>query len=265
MSARAGCWPYHLPKHTLTFLSPLTARSLAANVKAVVQLWATNVCGWDWLCFTIDGNYSNTPGNFWVWGPMCQLFSWNVIYCCVVACNGLRRHTTFPLRWFLVLFFSFLNVGTEYPAMRSHQEPRLQINSVCCPLVVTTLSASQGFYRLLTDSGFVFTPCFSELLQSLDMCDNDPVAIAQCFVDKVSGTFSCWLKIASRRINEPPFFLLFFFPPRVNTFKYTLSIAPTIPSMCFVRSDLFYWFWSHWSHVFAVLQLCGSPHRLHEE
>lgn len=28
---------------------------------------------------------------------------------------------------------------------------------------------------------------FSELLQSLDMCDSDPVAIAQCFVDKVSG------------------------------------------------------------------------------
>lgn len=26
----------------------------------------------------------------------------------------------------------------------------------------------------------------SELLQSLDMCENDPVAIARCFVDKVS-------------------------------------------------------------------------------
>lgn len=29
---------------------------------------------------------------------------------------------------------------------------------------------------------------FSELLQSLDMCENDPVAIARCFVDKVSGS-----------------------------------------------------------------------------
>lgn len=29
---------------------------------------------------------------------------------------------------------------------------------------------------------------FSELLQSLDMCENDPVAIARCFVDKVRGT-----------------------------------------------------------------------------
>lgn len=26
---------------------------------------------------------------------------------------------------------------------------------------------------------------FSELLQCLDMCENDPVAIAHCFVDKV--------------------------------------------------------------------------------
>lgn len=28
----------------------------------------------------------------------------------------------------------------------------------------------------------------SELLQSLDMCANDPVAIARCFVDKVLNT-----------------------------------------------------------------------------
>lgn len=35
--------------------------------------------------------------------------------------------------------------------------------------------------------GFVnmFSLFFSELLQSLDMCDNDPVAIARCFVIKV--------------------------------------------------------------------------------
>lgn len=26
----------------------------------------------------------------------------------------------------------------------------------------------------------------SELLQDLDMCENDPVAIARCFVEKVS-------------------------------------------------------------------------------
>ena len=29
-------------------------------------------------------------------------------------------------------------------------------------------------------------PVFSELLQSLDQCDNDPVAIARCFVMKVT-------------------------------------------------------------------------------
>lgn len=29
--------------------------------------------------------------------------------------------------------------------------------------------------------------CFSELLQDLENCENDPVAIADCFVSKVSG------------------------------------------------------------------------------
>lgn len=104
MSARAHCWPYDLPKHTLTFLSPLTARSLPANVKAIVQLWATNVCGCDWLCFTIDSNYSNTPGISWVWGPVCQLCSWNVIYCSNVVHNDLHRHKTSTLCCFFGFF-----------------------------------------------------------------------------------------------------------------------------------------------------------------
>lgn len=29
--------------------------------------------------------------------------------------------------------------------------------------------------------------CFSELLQDLENCENDPVAIADCFVSKVRG------------------------------------------------------------------------------
>ena len=34
---------------------------------------------------------------------------------------------------------------------------------------------------------FLFTVlCFSELLQDLENCENDPVAIADCFVSKVS-------------------------------------------------------------------------------
>lgn len=40
---------------------------------------------------------------------------------------------------------------------------------------------------------------FSELLQCLDMCENDPVAIAQCFVDKVSKTITGTLH--SSKIN----------------------------------------------------------------
>lgn len=32
--------------------------------------------------------------------------------------------------------------------------------------------------------------CSSELLQDLENCENDPVAIADCFVSKVSGC--CW-------------------------------------------------------------------------
>lgn len=48
------------------------------------------------------------------------------------------------------------------------------------------------FLRILLKTlslSFIFCFCVvlcSELLQSLDMCDNDPVAIAKCFVDKVS-------------------------------------------------------------------------------
>lgn len=30
-------------------------------------------------------------------------------------------------------------------------------------------------------------PVASELLQDLDLCDNDPVAVARCFVLKVRG------------------------------------------------------------------------------
>lgn len=45
--------------------------------------------------------------------------------------------------------------------------------SVCCPLVAPLVNS------------IIFLPRFSELLQSLDMCENDPVAIARCFVDQV--------------------------------------------------------------------------------
>uniref|UniRef100_A0A3B4U8D7 DH domain-containing protein n=1 Tax=Seriola dumerili TaxID=41447 RepID=A0A3B4U8D7_SERDU len=38
---------------------------------------------------------------------------------------------------------------------------------------------------------------FSELLQSLDMCENDPVAIARCFVDKVTDKCHCLLSSSS--------------------------------------------------------------------
>lgn len=31
--------------------------------------------------------------------------------------------------------------------------------------------------------------CFSELLQDLENCENDPVAIADCFVSKVRGYY----------------------------------------------------------------------------
>lgn len=91
--------------------------------------------------------------------------------------------------------------------MRSCHEPWLKINSVCCPLVVTPLLRA----FIVADSDFVFTPCFSELLQSLDMCDNDPVAIAQCFVNKVSGKYSCWLTVISHHLNKPLFISRFFF------------------------------------------------------
>lgn len=52
-----------------------------------------------------------------------------------------------------------------------------KFNNVCCPLVAPLLAP-------LVNS-MIFLPRFSELLQSLDMCENDPVAIARCFVDKV--------------------------------------------------------------------------------
>jgi len=46
--------------------------------------------------------------------------------------------------------------------------------------------------------GFVnmFSLFFSELLQSLDMCDNDPVAIARCFVIKVMFKWTQFLLMA---------------------------------------------------------------------
>lgn len=85
----------------------------------------------------------------------------------------------------------------------------LMFGGACCPPVVTFIhkwtNLGQGrnerhcvvlIYWIL----FLPTPinhprfpthCFvlysSELLHSLDMCENDPVAIAQCFVDKVRG------------------------------------------------------------------------------
>lgn len=37
---------------------------------------------------------------------------------------------------------------------------------------------------------------YSELLQSLDQCDNDPVAVARCFVMKVSSFSSCELGVS---------------------------------------------------------------------
>lgn len=81
----------------------------------------------------------------------------------------------------------------------------LMFNSVCCPLVVIFLNKVKAQRRLkkyCVDSLNTCPPwtlhlpsrplccCvlyFSELLQTLDMCENDPVAVARCFVDKVRG------------------------------------------------------------------------------
>lgn len=81
-------------------------------------------------------------------------------------------------------------------------------NSVCCPLLVKFLTRSHisveaemrhndllihRSYSLsvgFTSSSSFSSSCVlqsSELLQALDMCGNDPVAIARCFVDKVRG------------------------------------------------------------------------------
>lgn len=55
---------------------------------------------------------------------------------------------------------------------------------------------------------------FSELLQSLDMCENDPVAIARCFVDKVRGTvlFDLQRNMFMKKINICDVFAWIIFP-----------------------------------------------------
>lgn len=79
----------------------------------------------------------------------------------------------------------------------------LTFDGACCPPVVTFIhkgtNLSQGrserhwilFLHTPINHPRILTHCFvlysSELLHSLDMCENDPVAIAQCFVDKVRG------------------------------------------------------------------------------
>lgn len=40
----------------------------------------------------------------------------------------------------------------------------------------------------------MMSPSDSELLQALDLCDLDPVAIARCFVMKVRKVCHVWLK-----------------------------------------------------------------------
>ena len=55
--------------------------------------------------------------------------------------------------------------------------------------------------------------CFSELLQSLDMCENDPVAIARCFVDKVRGAVSLVLINSDfMKLKIPDMFVCLVFP-----------------------------------------------------
>lgn len=76
---------------------------------------------------------------------------------------------------------------------------------------------------------FICVLHFSELLQSLEMCENDPVAIALCFVDKVSVTI-CLAVISASRITTVLMSLSIYCVPRVKTLKSTPSIAPTIPS-----------------------------------
>lgn len=76
----------------------------------------------------------------------------------------------------------------------------------------------------------VFFFSCSELLHSLDMCENDPVAIAQCFVEKVRE--ESWPKEESKTETK---LLRAFCLLRATTLKYTHSIAPTIPSKSLER------------------------------
>lgn len=117
----------------------------------------------------------------------------------------------------------------------------LKFNSVCCPLVgiflnkeLNWLNHAACFVFLFREVNWLhFLSCcvlsFSELLHSLDVCGNDPVAIAQCFVDKVRGkVLFKVMKAISALLETKPWFGLCFL--RVKTLKYTPSIAPTTPS-----------------------------------
>lgn len=53
------------------------------------------------------------------------------------------------------------------------------LNSIKCP-------QPEGYYLILPGCVFCF---ISELLQDLENCENDPVAIAECFVSKVSTIY----------------------------------------------------------------------------
>lgn len=48
-------------------------------------------------------------------------------------------------------------------------------------------------------------PVDSELLQALDLCDNDPVAVARCFVLKVRGSARNHQNIQTAFILKEPF------------------------------------------------------------
>lgn len=51
-------------------------------------------------------------------------------------------------------------------------------------------------------------PVDSELLQALDLCDNDPVAVARCFVLKVRGAVRLTASSACNHQNIQTAFIL---------------------------------------------------------
>lgn len=72
-----------------------------------------------------------------------------------------------------------------------HKSPRaLNMNHGSRLAMFSALWRRQHVSLFILYFCFYVIICFSELLQSLDMCDNDPVAIAQSFVDKVSRKYN---------------------------------------------------------------------------